>query len=610
VIAFTICARNYLARAQVLHDGLRRHHPDLSFHIALCDDLNELEPDAFPFRLLSLEDVGIPDITGMIDRYNITELCTSIKAFVFLRLFDDFPGRPVIYFDPDIAILSPLTELEQLLEEGANCVLSPHLCEPAEYAEMHDGRMLQFGVYNLGFCALRDTPEVRRIVAWWGRRLERQCVIDLPAGLFVDQKWADLFPAFIDRTVILRHPGYNVGYWNLSQRTVRRIDGDWQVNGRPLRFFHFSGSVVDEPMVFSRHSSEFRLETLRDVAVLFDEYVTQVARSGRHHYRSIPYAFRWDGTSGPNLHTPADEKRRVSAGALRDHEPPPHLPIIRARSLPEYHRVTAGIESAISRRRALEASLVPHHNEPFTLEAHCVVCGTQSTLNCGFMYSARTLPDGRQIPNWREHLNCGTCGFTNRLRASLHLLLQEIRPEKESRIFATEQVTPLYKWLASRYVNVVGSEYLGSGNAPGEPIDGMRHEDVQRLSFPSASFDLIVSFEVLEHVPFEQAALSEFARCLKPSGTLFLTAPFRDDRVDNEVRAVLRDEGSIEHLLPPEIHGNPVDPDGGALCFRYFGWRLLDDLRAAGFSDSEVWFYWSRRYGYLGDTNSIIVARR
>ena len=239
MIAFTICARNFLAQAQVLHDGLRRHHPNLSFHVALCDELGELEPDAFPFSLMSLNDIGIPDIAGMIDRYNITELNRSIKPFVFLRLFDDFPSRPVVYFDPDIAILSTLTELEQALEQGADCVLTPHICEPAEYAEMQDGRMLQFGIYNLGFCALRDTPEVRRVVAWWGRRLERQCIIDLQAGLFVDQKWADLLPAFIDHTFILRHPGYNVGYWNLSQRTVRRIDGEVGGERSPVAVLSF-----------------------------------------------------------------------------------------------------------------------------------------------------------------------------------------------------------------------------------------------------------------------------------------------------------------------------------------------------------------------------------
>ena len=55
-----------------------------------------------------------------------------------------------------------------------------------------------------------------------------------------------------------------------------------------LRFFHFSGSVVDEPMVFSRHSSEFRLGTLRDVGDLFEGYVGDVRRHGRPHYRTIP----------------------------------------------------------------------------------------------------------------------------------------------------------------------------------------------------------------------------------------------------------------------------------------------------------------------------------
>jgi SAM-dependent methyltransferase len=210
----------------------------------------------------------------------------------------------------------------------------------------------------------------------------------------------------------------------------------------------------------------------------------------------------------------------------------------------------------------LEASLLPTDDRPFTLEAHCVICGTQRILNCSFMYSTRMLPDGRRIPNWREHLDCRSCGFTNRLRASLHILLQEIRPTEEARIFVTEQVTPLYKWLARRYTQIVGSEYLGPERAPGEQIDGLRHEDVQRLSFQDAAFDLIVSFEVLEHVPVEQVALSELARCLKSGGTLFLTAPFRDDLEDNEVRAVLRDDGTIEHVLPPEIHGNPLDPDG------------------------------------------------
>jgi len=622
-VAFTICSRNFLAQAQVLHDGLRRHHPGIAFHVALCDEANGVDLDAMPFEMLLLDELGIPHLADMVERYNITELNTAIKPFAFLSLFERYPGATVVYFDPDILVASRLEELEGLLRDGADCVLTPHLCEPAEFAEMDDSKMLRYGIYNLGFCALRDTPEVRRVVAWWGRRLEAQCVIDLPSGLFVDQKWADLLPAFIGRTAILRHPGYNVAYWNLSQRTLRApapgTDGDWRVNGEPLRFFHFSGSVVDEPTQFSRHSQQFRTGTQRDVALLFEHYCSEVYRFGRPDYRSIPYGFRWNGASGANQHTPStvQDAAMAQASASPSCQPltvgvkPPHLPLLRARSLAEMTAAVAAIAPKVVRRRTFEAGLIPHGDRSaFTVDGHCVVCGIRQPFQVGFMYASGTLPDRRPIPNWCEHLECPGCGYVNRLRASLHILFQEFRPDRGARIYITEQVTPLYNWLRQRFASIVGSEYLGADKSPGEIVNGVRHEDVQRLSFPDASFDLILSFDVLEHVPDERRAFAEFSRCLRPGGTLFFTVPFRDNIHDHEVRAVLRPDGTIDHLMEPEYHGNPLDPEGGSLCFRYYGWRLMDDLREAGLDEPEGMFYWSAHFAYLGDANSVFVARK
>ena len=608
MIAFTVCARNFLAQAQVLSEGLVCNHPSVRFHVALCDEMSQIDRDSFPFSLISVEELGIPRFREMHDRYSVTELNTSIKPFVFLYLFRKYPGEPVVYFDPDILVIDRLVELEEALSNGADCVLTPHLTEPAEFAEMNEQRLLQFGIYNLGFCALRDTEMVRRIVAWWGRRLEQECVIDLAAGLFVDQKWADLFPAFIEKTTILRHPGYNVAYWNLSQRTVRQTPLGWRVNGEPLRFFHFSGSVPDEKFTFSRHSDEFRTETLRDVAVLFRDYLLALRRFGLEFYRTIPFAFNWHGESGLNLHTPESiggPRSKEGRGGDR-----PHLPLLRARSRSEYAAAVSAMPEVMARRREIESSLIPLDRDTFELAAHCAVCGAVERFSCSFMFSTARLPDGRRIPNWREHLDCRRCGFTNRLRACLHVLYQELSPAADARLYVTEQVTPLFDWIRERHPNAVGSEYLGDDFASGELVKGVRHEDIQNLSFDDEAFDFILSFEVLEHVPREKRALAELARCLSPSGVLVLTAPFHEDRDSHEVRAVLHEDGTVEHLLPPEYHGNPVDPEGGSLCFRYFGWSLMDDLRDAGFAEAEVLFYWSRNLGYLGDTNAIIVARK
>ena len=50
--------------------------------------------------------------------------------------------------------------------------------------------------------------------------------------------------------------------------------------------------------------------------------------------------------------------------------------------------------------------------------------------------------------------------------------------------------------------------------------------DITAIPAEDQSFDAILCSEVLEHVPEPTHALDEFARLLKPGGTLILTAPF------------------------------------------------------------------------------------
>ena len=64
------------------------------------------------------------------------------------------------------------------------------------------------------------------------------------------------------------------------------------------------------------------------------------------------------------------------------------------------------------------------------------------------------------------------------------------------------------------------------------------------------------------------------------------TVPFYDAQGESTVLARIGTDGRIEHLQPPEYHGDPVS--SGALCFHHFGWNLLDAMRTAGFSTSEA----------------------
>jgi len=110
--------------------------------------------------------------------------------------------------------------------------------------------------------------------------------------MFTDQRWMDLAPAFIRKTFIMRHPGYNVAYWNLAHREITRTaSGEWLVNGERLVFFHFSGIAADKPEQFSKHQNRFFAHNLGIVADLCNDYRSRVLRNRWHQYSKTPYGF-------------------------------------------------------------------------------------------------------------------------------------------------------------------------------------------------------------------------------------------------------------------------------------------------------------------------------
>ncbi|MEA2363950.1 MAG: hypothetical protein QOD71_3095 [Thermoleophilaceae bacterium] len=63
--------------------------------------------------------------------------------------------------------------------------------------------------------------------------------------------------------------------------------------------------------------------------------------------------------------------------------------------------------------------------------------------------------------------------------------------------------------------------------------------DVSALPFEDGAFDLVVSFETIEHVPDPPRALSELARVLAQDGTLLISTPNKHEYlVDNEFHTI------------------------------------------------------------------------
>jgi hypothetical protein len=276
----------------------------------------------------------------------------------------------------------------------------------------------------------------------------------------------------------------------------------------------------------------------------------------------------------------------------------------------DYERVVA--TGVFCEAHEVERYLAHRHRgeEQFALFGYCKVCD-QATE---FLVDRQGgwVEEGEWRPNWRERQVCLRCRLNSRQRFAVAFLKDFVRKRPDSpSIYLTEQVTEVFHHSATSLAGraeIVGSEYLGPSRARGELVGDLRHEDLESLSFASERFDLVISNDVLEHVPDPARALCEIRRVLKPGGQLFLTTPFSPHHDRNTVRASLVD-GNVVHHASPEYHGNPLSAEG-SLVYTDFGWELLDVIRGAGLSDARLNLIWSFEYGHLGVPEMFFVCVR
>ena len=114
---FTICSNNYVSMASILLSSAKRFHSDATMYLCLADALLPNE-SFYPEGcvVVPMADLDIPDICSFTFRYDIMELNTAVKPFMFQHLLR-MGHESVLYFDPDIQIFSRLDEILEPLQD-------------------------------------------------------------------------------------------------------------------------------------------------------------------------------------------------------------------------------------------------------------------------------------------------------------------------------------------------------------------------------------------------------------------------------------------------------------------------------------------------------------
>ena len=239
----------------------------------------------------------------------------------------------------------------------------------------------------------------------------------------------------------------------------------------------------------------------------------------------------------------------------------------------------------------------------------CDVCGRAGP----WLYRRRVVPH-RLEERWglsprlaealarKESNDCAWCGAKLRARRLARVVLDTFpvgspptparslagwarHPDVQAlRVAEINRIEGLHQALG-RLPRLAFSDF-SPGAGPGTIVAGVPSEDLTRLTYPSGSFDLVLTSETLEHVPDLGRGLAEIGRVLAPGGWHIFTVPWLPGVARTYARTVLRPDGSLKHHAVEIRHPGG---DVGYPVFTEFGADLPELLHQAGF-EVEVRF--------------------
>ncbi len=217
--------------------------------------------------------------------------------------------------------------------------------------------------------------------------------------------------------------------------------------------------------------------------------------------------------------------------------------------------------------------------------------------------------------NPKEMLMCFTCRSVSRQRLlARHLLNLQGLGNTDSIKAATLDLSHLKvldsagKGSLSRFAgnsNNWVKGYFSTDRSQPAP-EGLTFVDLQHIDFPDNHFDVVISEDVLEHIPEPKKALAEISRVLRPGGFHLFTIPYNNSQ-KTFTRAEIIDGELIQHA-PSAYHW---DPESASKCFVFtdFGENLSDWVEQEGMT-LEIMDNEALRHRHLLGNRPVFLARK
>jgi hypothetical protein len=166
--------------------------------VGVVDRKTDTIPAITDTELLFLDTIGLEDLDELSAKYTTDELRAVAKVlfghYLYTRLaVNDYLAHITPAFYPAMELFGT-----------NNIYLLPKTTQPYEIKD--EKTILNSGMYESSFWAVRQSESATRFLAWWNEKIKQQGYINRCEGLNADELWLNHVPIFFENVKIVRDP--------------------------------------------------------------------------------------------------------------------------------------------------------------------------------------------------------------------------------------------------------------------------------------------------------------------------------------------------------------------------------------------------------------------
>ena len=292
VIFTTVATASYLPRAMTMALSVKKQMPGGKVIVCLVEEKIPKTAgglNAYFDEVILAKNLGFSNFYRFIFQYNQFEGANACKAQLLIYLLKAYQKHDYfIFLDSDTKVFGPFPELMKPLESN-EIMVSPHFIGFNKKDPFyHLGIVQESGIFNTGLFAIKRGNGSDRFLRWWADILLKYCYKDLKKGVWNEQKWLDLASGLFD-FYVQKDPGYNVGPWNFPERILTLAEnGEYTVNEKPLRLFHFSGLFTG---YFNKRIEKADPSQRKLIEKITKEYLQELTKADQDKFKRIPWSY-------------------------------------------------------------------------------------------------------------------------------------------------------------------------------------------------------------------------------------------------------------------------------------------------------------------------------